>query len=51
MIVIVLGVLVVGFLDDNSFVQRVKYDLQIDVRNLLGIRRPATLGCRQRQRC
>lgn len=28
-IVIVLGVLVVGFLDDNSFVQRVKYDLQI----------------------
>lgn len=28
-IVIVLGVLIVGFLDENSFVQRVKYDLQI----------------------
>ena len=28
-IVIVLGIVVVGFVDDNSFVQRVKYDLQI----------------------
>ena len=28
-IVIVLGVVIVGFVDDNSFVQRVKYDLQI----------------------
>lgn len=28
-IVIVLGVVFVGFVDDNSFVQRVKYDLQI----------------------
>lgn len=28
-IVIVLGVIIVGFVDDNSFVQRVKYDLQI----------------------
>ena len=26
---IVLGIVVVGFVDDNSFVQRVKYDLQI----------------------
>lgn len=28
-IVIVLGIVIVGFVDDNSFVQRVKYDLQI----------------------
>ena len=28
-IVIVLGIVLVGFVDDNSFVQRVKYDLQI----------------------
>lgn len=28
-IVIVLGFVLVGFVDDNSFVQRVKYDLQI----------------------
>lgn len=29
-IVIVLGIVLVGFVDDNSFVQRVKYDLQIN---------------------
>lgn len=28
-IVIVLGIVLIGFVDDNSFVQRVKYDLQI----------------------
>lgn len=29
-IVIVVGIVVVGFVDDNSFVQRVKYDMQIE---------------------
>ena len=29
-IVIVLGVAIVGFLDENSYVQRVKYDYQIE---------------------
>lgn len=29
LIVIVLGILLVGFIDENSFVQRVRYELQI----------------------
>ena len=29
-IVIVVGIVVVGFVDDNSFVQRVKYDMEIE---------------------
>ena len=28
-IVLIVGVLIVGFLDENSFVQRLKYDMQI----------------------
>lgn len=29
-IVVVLGVLIVGFVDENSFVQRIRYDYQIE---------------------
>lgn len=29
LITIVIGIVVVGFVDDNSFLQRVKYDIQI----------------------
>ena len=28
-IVLIVGVLIVGFLDENSFVQRIKYDMEI----------------------
>lgn len=30
LIVIVLGVAIVGFLDDNSFMRRIQYDIQLD---------------------
>ncbi len=30
LIVVVLGILVVGFLDENSFMKRIQYEMQID---------------------
>lgn len=30
LIVIVLGIAIVGFLDDNSFMRRIQYDIQLD---------------------